>query len=291
MIDLHSHILPGIDDGAPTLAVSLQMARIAVEDGIRVMACTPHIYPGMYMNDAPGIERARRALQEQLDEAGIGLRLVTGADVHLVPGLLQQVRAGAVPTLNGSRYLLLEPSHTTAPPRFEDSVFNLVAAGYTPVITHPERLTWVKEHFPVFRRLVEQGAWMQVTAGALTGTFGPRAQYWGERFVAEGLTHILATDAHSAGRRLPRLSEGHAVAQRLIGVAEAHKLVWERPQAILNNAAPVDFSLPLAPQTRPGVWRRWLNAAQRLSPARAPAHAGRIHDGPAPHGSAPSGRP
>jgi tyrosine-protein phosphatase YwqE len=174
VIDLHSHILPGIDDGAPTLEVSLEMARIAVADGIHTMACTPHIYPGMYMNDGPGIERARAALQAELDRAGIALRLVTGADVHLVPGLLPQIRAGQVPTLNGSRYLLLEPSHTVAPPRFEDSVFNLVASGYTPVITHPERLTWVEDHYPVFRRLVQQGAWMQVTAGALTGVFGKR---------------------------------------------------------------------------------------------------------------------
>lgn len=257
MIDLHSHILPGIDDGAPTLAVSLEMARIAVADGIHTMACTPHIYPGMYMNDGPGIEQARAVLQAELDRAGIALRLVTGADVHLVPGLLPQIRAGQVPTLNGSRYLLLEPSHTVAPPRFEDTVFNLVASGYTPVITHPERLTWVEDHYPVFRRLVQQGAWMQVTAGALTGVFGKRARYWGERFLAEGLTHVLATDAHSAGRRLPRLSEGLAVARRLLGEDEARKLVLDRPQAIIDDAPPEPFALNVTDEDPPTGWRRW----------------------------------
>ncbi|MBV1731199.1 MAG: capsular biosynthesis protein, partial [Hydrogenophaga sp.] len=195
MIDLHSHILPGIDDGAKTLDDSLEMARIAVADGIHTMACTPHIYPGMYMNDGPGIDRARARLQAELDQAGIPLKLVVGADVHLVPGLLDGLKAGSVPTLNRSRYFLLEPSHTTPPPRLEDSVFNLIASGYTPIITHPERLTWVESHYPVFLRLIEQGAWMQVTAGALTGAFGKRAQHWGERFVGEGFTHILATDA------------------------------------------------------------------------------------------------
>jgi len=257
VIDLHSHILPGIDDGAPTLEVSLEMARIAVADGIHTMACTPHIYPGMYMNDAPGIELARAALQAELDRAGIGLRLVTGADVHLVPGLLSQIRQGRVPTLNGSRYLLLEPSHTVAPPRFEDAVFNLVASGYTPVITHPERLTWVEDHYPVFRRLVQQGAWMQLTAGSLTGVFGKRAKYWGERFLGDGLTHILATDAHSAGRRLPRLTEGLAVAQRLLGEDQARRLVLQRPQAILDNAPPQAFALDVPELEAPAGWRRW----------------------------------
>ncbi|MDD2920243.1 CpsB/CapC family capsule biosynthesis tyrosine phosphatase [Rhodoferax sp.] len=239
MIDLHSHILPGVDDGAKDLATSLEMARIAVADGIHTMACTPHIYPGMYLNDATGIALARARLQADLDERGIALKLVVGADVHLVPGLLDGLRTGLIPTLNGSRYLLLEPSHTMPPPRFEDSVFNLVAAGYTPIITHPERLTWVEDHYPVFVRLVQQGAWMQVTAGALTGAFGPRAKYWADRFVADGHAHILATDAHSTGRRLPQLTPALDVVTSLIGAHEAVQLVVNRPQAVLENLAPV----------------------------------------------------
>jgi len=238
LIDLHSHILPGIDDGAKTLDISLEMARQAVADGIRTMACTPHIYPGLYLNDSAGIASARDALQAELEARGIALQLVIGADVHLVPDLLAGLRAGRVPTLNGSRYLLLEPSHHVAPPRFEESVFQLVAAGFTPVITHPERLTWVETHYEVFVRMIRQGAWMQVTAGALTGLFGPRPKYWGEKFIGEGHTHILATDAHSSVRRVPCLSEGLAVAERLLGQAEASRLVRERPQAILDDIAP-----------------------------------------------------
>lgn len=259
MIDLHCHILPGIDDGAPTLEVSLAMARIAVADGITTTACTPHIYPGMYMNDGPGIKAARKVLQSELDAAGIPLQLVAGADVHLVPGLLDGITNGRIPTLHGSRYLLLEPSHTTPPPRFEESVFNLIATGITPVITHPERLTWVEDHYPTFMRLITQGAWMQVTAGALTGIFGPRARYWGERFVGEGYTHILATDAHSAGRRSPVLSEAAHIAARMVGEQEARRMVVERPRAILDNLPPSHFPLP-APSTRkPSFLGKWLS--------------------------------
>ena len=260
MIDLHSHILPGIDDGAPTLAVSLEMARQAVDDGIKIMACTPHIYPGLYENTASSINAAREVLQAELCDHDIPLHLVIGADVHLVPGLLDEVRAGRVPTINQTRYLLLEPSHHVAPPRFEEAVFQLVAAGYTPVITHPERLTWIETHHDIFVSMISQGAWMQVTAGALTGVFGTRAKYWAERMVGEGHAHILASDAHSSSRRRPCLSEGLAVAERLLGKAEAAHLVSARPQSILDDLSPeLAAPLPHRATQRRGLISRLLN--------------------------------
>lgn len=263
MIDLHSHILPGIDDGAKTLADSLAMARIAVQHGTHTLACTPHIYPGMYMNDGPDIARRCQALQAELDREGIALKLVVGADVHLVPGLLDGLRSGRVPTLHGTRYLLLEPSHTTPPPRFEDSVFDLLASGYVPIITHPERLTWVEHHYPAFVRLIGQGAWMQLTAGALTGMFGPRAQHWGERFLREGHTHIIASDAHSSGRRNPNMSAAVAVATHLLGAQEARRLVLDRPRAVLENREPNLYPLPQAVATPPSRLSQWLTRLRR----------------------------
>lgn len=256
MIDLHCHILPGIDDGSKSLEMSLEMARTAVADGIHTTACTPHIYPGMYMNDAHGITAACELLQAELSRNGIPLKLVTGADVHLVPGLLTDIRAGKVPTINRSRYLLLEPSHHVAPPRFEESVFQLVAAGFTPVITHPERLTWIEDHYSMMVKLIQHGAWMQVTAGALTGMFGPRAKYWGQKFLGEGHTHILATDAHSNGRRLPRMSPAREIAARMLGREEAERLVQERPLAILENRAPSSVAPLPAITARPGWFSR-----------------------------------
>jgi protein-tyrosine phosphatase len=264
MIDLHSHILPGIDDGSSSLAMSLEMARIAVADGIRTMACTPHIYPGVYMNDAAGIRAACDALQAVLRENAIDLQLTTGADVHLVPGLIEGLRAGSIPSLHGTRYVLLEPPHHVVPPRFAESVFQLITAGYVPVITHPERLTWMDDHYPTMRQLVQAGAWMQITAGALTGLFGPRPKYWGERFIGDGLAHILATDAHSSTRRVPVMSEGLAVAEKLLGREEALLLVTGRPGALMRDLPPSQVAplpAPIAP--RGGGWRdllhRWRN--------------------------------
>lgn len=238
MFDLHCHILPGIDDGATDLPMALEMARMAAADGITTVACTPHIYPGVYENTAAAIRQAVAAFQAELDRHGIPLRLVEGADVHLDPGLVADIRGDRIPTLAGSRYLLLEPPHHVAPPRFEEAVFELMTAGYIPVITHPERLTWVDTHYPLFTRLSERGAWMQITAGALTGRFGRRVKYWGDRFVGEGHAMLLATDAHHPERRPPLLAEARVAAATLVGEEEATHLVLTRPRGIVDNLAP-----------------------------------------------------
>lgn len=261
MLDLHCHMLPAIDDGAPDLATSLEMARMAHADGIRTVACTPHIYPGLYENNATGIRAAIAALQAELDAAGIDLELVEGADVHLDTDLAGAIRDDRVPTLAGSRYLLLEPPHHVAPPGFEQRVFELMTAGITPVITHPERLSWVEDHYELFLRLVDRGAWMQITAGALTGRHGRRPKYWAERFVGEGKTHILATDAHDTRRRPPLLAEAREAAAALVGAAEADHLVVTRPAGIVANDAPdalppLPTGAPPAPK-RAGFWH-WL---------------------------------
>ena len=238
MIDLHCHMLPGIDDGAPDEATSLEMARIAVADGIETTACTPHIYPGLYENDAAGIMARVKGLQSRLAEEGIALKLTVGADAHLTPELLGRLKKGTAPSLAGGRYFLLEPPHTVAPPRFSESTFDFVAAGYIPVLTHPERLSWIKQHYQVFVQLVKAGAWMQITAGSLNGRFGEAAKYFGEKMLDDGLVHILATDAHSLKHRPPLLAEGRRAAEKYVGKEEARRLVVDRPQAILDNRPP-----------------------------------------------------
>jgi len=245
LIDLHCHMLPGIDDGAPDLATSLQMARIALSDGIRVTACTPHIYPGLYANTANGISCAADELSRELARADLGLQLTYGADIQLVPELLLGLRSGTYPTLHQSRYYLFEPPHHTVPVRFHETLYDTIAAGYVPVITHPERLTWLDdEHYEWLVRAAREGAWIQVTAGALTGRFGRKAQYWGERMLDDGFVHILATDAHDPHHRPPVLSEGRDVAAKWVGEAEAMRLVTERPQAILENKEPAVVAPP-----------------------------------------------
>ena len=261
-------MLPGIDDGAPDEETSLAMARIAVEDGITFTACTPHIYPGLYENNTRLIRERVALLQQRLDAEGVALRLTSGADAHLTPELMDRLKTATAPTLNGGRYFLLEPPHHVAPPRFEESVFNFLIAGYVPVITHPERLTWIHTHFEVFKLLALRGAWMQVTSGSLTGRFGEGAKLWGERMLDEGLVHILATDAHNTRRRAPLLAEGAQVAEKYVGKDEAHRLVFERPRAILDDIAPAKITpIPAllagtGKSKKPGLWRRMMGGAR-----------------------------
>jgi protein-tyrosine phosphatase len=261
MIDLHCHMLPGIDDGAADLAAALAMARVAVADGIAVTACTPHIYPGLYENTALGIRNAIVKLRLELEQAGIPLRLVQGADVHLSPDLLAGLRADRIPCLNGTRYFLLEPPHHVAPPRLEQQVFSFIANGYVPVITHPERLTWIEDHYAMFLRMAKAGAWLQITAGALTGRFGKRPRYWSQRLLDEGPVHIIASDAHSPNRRPPLMAEARVAAARQVGEAESWALVRDRPAGILKNL-PADQLAPasVTPAGRGVVnfVRRWL---------------------------------
>lgn len=252
MIDVHCHLLPEIDDGSSSLEMSLEMARIALADGITATACTPHIYPGLFENRGEDIRRRVVALAAELRNAGFPLELTHGADIQVVPELIAGLKSGAMPTIAGSRYFLFEPPHHTVPPMFAQSIFDSLAAGYVPVITHPERLTWLDEaHYPWFVGAARNGAWIQVTAGAVVGRFGREAKYWAERFLGDGIVHILATDAHEPIRRPPVLSEGRASAETWVGAAEAQRLVQDRPAAIFMDRDPQEIALP------PGLGEGW----------------------------------
>jgi protein-tyrosine phosphatase len=275
LIDLHSHLLPGIDDGSKDLAMSLAMARIASADGISTIACTPHIVPGVYNNSGPAIRRAVARLAESIAEAGIPITLVAGADVHIAPDLDAQLRDGRALTLNNSRYLLFEPPHHVLPPRLEDLIFGLQAAGYVPILTHPERLSWVEGRYGLIKRLVSSSVLMQITAGSVMGRFGRRPRYWAERMLDEGLCHLLATDAHNAEQRPPRMADARDFVAQRLGDDEAINLVLRRPQGILNNLNPAE--LPPLPQAKtwpeesgaeaPTLWGNLLKRARRMAGA------------------------
>jgi len=276
LIDLHSHLLPAIDDGSKDVAMSLAMARMAASDGISIIACTPHILPGVYNNSGPAIQKAVAQLARIIADAGIPITLVAGADVHIAPDLDVQLRDGRALTLNNSRYLLLEPPHHVLPPRFEDLVFGLQAAGHVPILTHPERLSWVDGHYDLIKRLVSSSVLMQVTAGSVMGRFGRRPRYWAERMLDEGLCHLLATDAHNAEQRPPRMADARDVVAQWLGDDEATNLVLRRPQGILENASPAE--LPPLPQRKaspkeasgaepPTLWSNILKRARRMAGA------------------------
>jgi protein-tyrosine phosphatase len=246
---------------------------VAAADGISTIVCTPHILPAVYNNSGPAIRRAVARLAETLADAGIPITLVTGADVHIVPDLVVQLRDGRALTLNDSRYLLLEPPHHVLPPRLEDLIFGLQAAGYAPILTHPERLSWIEGHYDLIGRLVSSSVLMQITAGSVMGRFGRRPRYWAERMLDEGLCHLLATDAHNLEQRPPCLADARDIVAQRLGDDEALNLVLRRPQGILNNLNPAE--LPSLPQAKawqqgsgaeaPTLWNNLLKRARRMT--------------------------
>src|SRR5262245_38780254 len=244
MIDLHCHILPGLDDGAADLSVSIEMAKAFVADGVSVVACTSHILPGLYQNSGPQLRQATADLQQVLDREGIPLKLVTGADNHITQNFVAELRSGHLLPLADSRYVLVEPPHHVAPPRLEEFFFGLLLGGYIPVLTHPERLSWISSHYELLKNLVRAGVWLQITAGSLAGNFGRNARYWCGRMLDEGCVHLIATDAHDVSRRPPNLSEGRKLAAKHVGEVEAQHLVVTRPEGVLRNDLPSNLPPP-----------------------------------------------
>ncbi len=245
MIDLHSHILPGIDDGARDLAESLQMARMWVDQGVSTVTCTPHILPGVYHNSGPQIREAVVALQAELVAHDIPLRLLTGADNHIVPTFVQDLRRGHLLTIAESRYVLAEPPHHGLPLRMDELFHEIQVAGYVPILTHPERLTWVSGKYDVIAGLADRGVLMQLTCGSITGRFGRRAQELARRMLRERRAHIVATDAHNIVGRPPDMLAAWTLACDWVGREEANNLFVNRPTRIIANAPAAELE-PIA---------------------------------------------
>ncbi len=265
MIDLHSHILPGIDDGAGSVDQALEMARIAVQDGTRILACTPHINPPVYTNTGPQILQAVDQLRQALVVNDIPLELVAGADVHISANMAAHLSSGQALSLGGTKYFLFEPPHDVMPPRIVDFVKQLMDQGYMPVLTHPERLKWIEHHYDVMSELANCGLVVQLTAASLTGLFGDRIQYWSERMLDEGLVDILASDAHDHKYRKPGLSQARDMVAGRLGEEEARKMVLDRPLSILKGAS-------LAPRGSSTV----AQTESEANPKKSPGLFGRL---------------
>ncbi len=267
MIDLHSHILPGIDDGSPDMETSLEMARIAIADGVKTMACTPHVTPGVYNNDADIIEPAVSEFRLALERRNLSLELVTGADVHVSPNMNEHLVSGQWPRLAGTQYFLFEPPHHVMPPHLMRIADSLLEDGLVPILTHPERLSWIESHYDVVVGLRKIGVLLQLTAGSVTGGFGSRAKYWSDRMLSEGLVDLLATDTHDTKARPPVLSKARDYVAARYGEQLASGLVLHNPQAILTGESVTDFA-PMRESAAekvpaPSLWHRVSGFARR----------------------------
>jgi protein-tyrosine phosphatase len=240
MIDLHSHLLPGIDDGAETMSQALEMAEHAVACGTTHMVCTPHLHPGRYDNTKASIAAAVAQFAKALEKAGIALQVSGAAEARFDSDLVNLAMTGRLPFLgewNGRKVLLLEFPHSEIPLNADKLTGWMLKNNIQPLIAHPERnkgLMGPGNHKRI-EPFLAQGCLLQVTAGAVAGHFGSAAQALAEHFLLEGQVTLLASDAHNMKNRPPNLLPGLEHAAELIGESAARLLVEDNPWRIARS--------------------------------------------------------
>lgn len=235
MVDMHCHMLPGIDDGSGSLAVSLQMARMAVRDGIETVIVTPHQLGNYRHNTGPAIRRATSHFQDELNRHQIPLRVLPGADVRIEEAITQRINSGDVLSLGDHRkHVLLELPHELYFP-LEPILKQLKSARLFGILSHPERNQGLLRQRKIIGRLVDAGCLMQVTAGSLTGSMGPDCQEFAEWMLHEGLVHFVATDAHGIKYRRPLLRPAYDAVQRITDTHTARDLCIQHPRQVADG--------------------------------------------------------
>ena len=249
MIDIHSHVLFGLDDGARTLEESLAMVRMAAEHGTTDLVATPHANLNFKFDPAQIAER----IAQVREAAGGALKLYTGCDFHLsFDNIQDSIEYPRKYTINQQRYLLVEFSELLIFKNTEDIFARLRDAGMIPIVTHPERNGLLRQRGEALAKWVEQGARVQITTQSLTGTFGRRAQEFSRELLDRGLVHVVASDGHDCERRPPVMDQARAWLEKKYGNALAEALCVTNPGAALTGD---DMHLPSTDS--PSSVRKW----------------------------------
>lgn len=237
MIDIHSHILPNMDDGSSSWDISLKMCQQAYEDGIKTIVATPHTLNGIYDNYPKVIEEKVKTLNQKLKESNIPLQILPGSEVHLRDDIIEKIKKQEILTLNKNNYILLEFSTTQIPLQIEEILFQIQIMGITPILSHVERNLEFQHQPALLANLIQKGALAQLTAASLCGAFGTKIRKLSQELLANGLIYCIASDAHSDSEqgRSPTLSKAVSEASKIIGYQPAQDLVQTNPQKIIMN--------------------------------------------------------
>lgn len=254
LIDIHCHLLPGLDDGPASGAEALALARLAAADGIATVIATPHQLGRYREVRAERIRAGVVQLQQVLQQHDVNLRILPGADVRIEPEVVEKIRSGEVLTVaDRGRHVLLELPHEVCPP-LDQLLAQLQQAGLCGILSHPERNLAIQAQPDLVGPLVESGWLIQITAASLTGTFGTRARGVAEWLVQHGWVHFVATDAHSMMARPPILSRAWTRVVELVGPDLAEQWFSTNPNAVIAGREVIS-----APRTtRKTAWFGWL---------------------------------
>lgn len=236
MIDFHTHILHDIDDGPNRLKGSVEMARVAVADGTRVIVATPHAPGPGYSYRAELVKSRLADLRKAINKEDIPLEVLPGGELFCDTSLVKHLRNGLFLPCGDSHTVLMEcPIYDSLPDEFEQVVTGLQDAGYRVVLAHPERINDVREDPNVLIPFIERGMFAQLTTQALTGEQGEPNKHLASVLLTHNLIHLLASDAHGATYRPPKLSRAYQCAVDLVGEAASNRLVYDTPYALLHD--------------------------------------------------------
>jgi protein-tyrosine phosphatase len=235
MIDLHCHLLPGIDDGPKSIDESLAMARYAANAGIAKIVTTPHITPGRYDNSLASIQPVFEKLKAAIKQQAIPIEISFAAEIRFDPVIIDMVNNDILPVLGeyeGERIILLEFPHTHIPPGCEDLIRWLADKGVRVLIAHPERNPSVMGNIEIITSFIKMGCLLQITGGALTGVFKEGPRQCAVELLKRGWVSIIASDAHNIHARCPELEPARQEAAKIVGEEEASDMVISRPADI-----------------------------------------------------------
>lgn len=250
MIDLHIHVLSGLDDGADDVSASLQMCRLAAADGETTLVAAAHMFDGMHDVSRPDLLRGVQSLRDALDAGGLSMRIEPAGDTHIGPDLADRFRAGETVTIgDAGRYLLVEFPRDIVPPGARDVLFELMLEDVTPIITHPERNREIQNCPEVLADLVREGVLSQLTAGSLLGRFGETTADCARELLTRNMAHVVASDAHSPIHRAPGLARARRMAADLVGEERADQIFEFWPGDILAGR-PVNAPQPRKPDRK-----------------------------------------
>lgn len=236
IIDMHSHILPGLDDGARDWEEFLHMARKAVEEGVGTMVCTPHFIPGEFEYTEEEYISTLNNAKKLLVSENIPLKLVAGSEVFLTHDVLTLLESGRNLSINwANHYLLIELPRMDLPHYIEDLIFALKLRGITPIIAHPERNLKLANEPYLLKDLIAKGCLCQLNTGSVTGVYGKNTQKVARLFLTQGLIHLLGSDAHSSGSRGPNFKQSLKIINKLIGSKALHNIIELNPMAVLKG--------------------------------------------------------
>lgn len=254
MIDLHLHLLPGIDDGAASIDESREMLTAARALGFHTLVATPHLMEHLEPEEQWRIAAALSSVAAAAQP--LGMRVDLGYEVALTPDLPARLAANEPVTLAGSRAILVELPAVGWPTYTESALFALQAAGYRPLLAHPERYQAVQEDPALALDLAQRGILLQVTFSSFAGLFGKPAKRAAETLLRHQAIHVLASDAHSAGHRLVAVEQARARVAKLVGERATRTMTVDNPRALLADA-PLPAQPPVI-ESEQGGWRSIL---------------------------------